>query len=255
MPRKILIVDDDSDFVREFIDTFDDYEFAAASNGAEAIHILKKPNEIDLVILDVNMPGAKGTEVLKEMKAIAPDLGIIILTGYSSENVAIDALKGHADEYIEKPFDIDEMRLAIESLLDAGSGPEGAQGIVNKVEKVKAFVERNCYKKVCLKDAAEAVSLSPKYLSRIFKENTGMGFSEFRLGVKTREARKLLKETGLNIDQISYKLGYQNTESFTRVFKDISGQTPTEFRKKNLTNRNNRHTDNKSAGNGRYRHK
>ena len=57
------------------------------------------------MILDVNMPGSKGTEVLKDIKALYPDLGIIILTGHSSEDVAIEALKGHADEYLEKPLD------------------------------------------------------------------------------------------------------------------------------------------------------
>lgn len=233
MPNKILLVDDDREFRAEFRECFEEYNFVEAANGEDALNILKRPNEIDLVILDVNMPGIKGTEVLKEIKDIAPDLGIIILTGHSSEDVAIEAIKGHADDYLEKPINIDNTREIIDGLLEARAGKGAAAGSMdNKVEKVKRFVDRNCYKKVSLKEAADAVALSPKYLSRIFKEDTGTGFNEYRLSIKLREAKALLKETRLNIDQISYKLGYQNTESFIRLFKEFTGKTPTEYRRK-----------------------
>lgn len=232
MPNKILLVDDDREFRAEFKECFEEYEFTEAGNGEDALTILKRPNEIDLVILDVNMPGIQGTEVLKEIKTIAPDLGIIILTGHSSEDVAIEAVKGHADDYFEKPLRIDKVREGIEDILESKAACGSTDGIENKIDKVKRFIERNCYKKLSIKDAAETVSLSPKYLSRVFKDNTGKGFSDYKLEVKTKEAKKLLATTGLNIDQVAYKLGYQNTESFTRIFKDLVGKTPSEYRKK-----------------------
>jgi len=234
MPNKILLVDDDREFREEFRDSLNEYAIVEAANGEEALNILKKPNDIDLVILDVKMPGINGTEVLKEMKDVVPGLGIVILTGHSSEDVAIEALKGHADDYIEKPLNIDKIKGVIDRLLESKSYANGdASGNeTDKIEKVKSFAERNCYKKLCLKDAAMAVSLSPKYLSRIFKKNTGMGFSEYRLKIKIKEAGALLKVSGYNIDQISQKMGYENTESFIRMFKKITGYTPTEYRKK-----------------------
>lgn len=232
MPSKILLVDDDRDFRAEFREYFDAYEIVEAGDGEEALSVLRKPNEIDLVILDVRLPGAKGTEVLKEMKAIAPDLGIIILTGHSSEDIAIQALKGHADEYLEKPLDIEKTKELLEDMLEARSGPAAAEGVNGKIDRAKRFMERNCYKKVMLEDAARAVSLSPKYFSRIFKEATGTGFTEYRSRIRIKEAKALLKKTGLNIAQIAYKIGYQNMESFTRLFKSSVGQTPTSYRKK-----------------------
>ena len=117
MPNTILLVDDDRDFRDEFKDCFDAYRIVEAGDGDEALRILKKPNDIDLVILDVKMPGIKGTEVLREIREIAPDLGIIILTAHSSEDVAIAALKGHADDYVEKPMNVDKTREIIEGLL------------------------------------------------------------------------------------------------------------------------------------------
>lgn len=233
MPEKLLLVDDDRQFREEFAESLSDYEIIQASNGQEALKILSRPNEIDLVIMDVFMPGLSGTEVLKQMRSKLPGLGIIILTGFSSKDIAIEALKSHADDYLEKPVDIEKAKEIINDILAAKRAPAGllSEGIKGKIEKVKYFVERNCFKKVCLEDAAHAVCLSPKYLSRIFEENTGMRFTEYRLKVKIDQAMALLKKSGYNVDQIADKLGYKNTESFIRQFKKSTGVTPTEYRK------------------------
>jgi YesN/AraC family two-component response regulator len=233
MPDKLLLVDDDREFREEFAESLSDYEVIQADSGQEALKILARPNEIDLVIMDVFMPGLSGTEVLKQIRDNLPGLGIIILTGYSSKDIAIEALKGHADDYLEKPVDVEKAKEIIENILSAKRSPggESSQGIKGKIEKVKHFVERNCFKKVGLEDAARAVCLSPKYLSRIFEEVTGTRFTEYRLKVKITQAMGFLKKSGYNIDQIADKLGYKNTESFIRQFKKITGQTPTEYRK------------------------
>ncbi len=233
MPYTIMLVDDDRDFRDELRDYLDDYQVIEAANGEEAIKVLEKPNEVDLVVLDVVMPGVKGTEVLKKIKQMAPDLGIIIMTGYSTKDVAVQALKGRADDYIEKPLQINKIKSTIDRMLKAKEFDTDRFGndIKGKIERVKRFAERNYHKRVCLKDAATAVCLSPKYLSRIFKQNTGIGFNEYTLEIKIDRAKDLLEKTGYNIEQISDKMGYQNIESFIRIFKKLTGKTPTEYRK------------------------
>jgi two-component system response regulator YesN len=233
MPYNILLVDDDREFREEFRDYLEDYQVIEAGNGEEALELLKKPNVIDLVILDVMMPGLRGTEVLKEMRKIDPDLGIIILTGYSSESVAIEALKGQANDYIQKPVEIDKAKEIIERILETKKEVDiDTVNIEGKIERVKRFVQRNYHKKVCLKDAAQAVYLSPKYLSRVFKQSTGKSFSEYKSKIKMEKAKELLSETGYNVNQLAEKLGYENAESFIRIFKKLAGYTPTEYRKK-----------------------
>lgn len=236
IPNRILLVDDDSIFRSEFRECFQEYGVAEASNGGEALNILKRPHEIDLVILDVRMSGMNGIEVLEKIKKMFPDMRIFILTGYGSKDVAVEALRGKADDYIEKPLDIDKTKELIETALAAKSikrgADYGADDIKSKIERVKDFVQRNCFKKVGLKDAASAVYLSPKYLSRIFKEYAKTGFNEYKLELKINAAKKLLEKSGLNVDQISDKLGYQNSESFIRQFKKFTKRTPTEFRRK-----------------------
>ncbi len=234
MPEKILVVDDEADFRDELKDCLEDYEVIEASDGAQAIKLLKHANEIALIILDVNLPGITGTEVLREIRKTNPNLGIIILTGYSSKDVAIDALKGHADDYIEKPIDIDKLKEVIERILSVKRGDIDISvcDLKGKVEKIKQFIENNWHRKTCLEDAANVVCLSQKYLSRIFKQHTGKNFSEYKLAVKVQKAKYLLTKTGYNVNQVSEKLGYENTESFIRQFKKIAGCTPTSFRKK-----------------------
>ena len=122
MSNRILLVDDDREFRSEFKEYLSEYDVMEAENGADALKILKKANDIDLVILDVKMPGISGTEVLREIRKIDPGLGVIILTAYSSENVAVEALKGHADDYMEKPLDIARVRETIEKILEANEG-------------------------------------------------------------------------------------------------------------------------------------
>ena len=232
MPYTILLVDDDEDLRYEFRELFDDYNIIEASNGKDALEILKKPNEIDLVVLDVIMPGPKGTTVLKEIKSTSPDLAIIILTGHSTKDIAIEALKGKADDYIEKPLNITKAKDIIEMLLKTSGVKKEIDDsdIKNKIERVKQFTEKNYHKKVSLDDVANLIYLSPKYFSRVFKEHTGMGFSDYKLQVKIDKAKEMLETSTSNIDEISYKIGYENTESFIRIFKKITNNTPTEYR-------------------------
>jgi len=209
---------------------------SGAADGKEAMQILRKPNDIDVVLLDVMMPGLNGTDVLRQMKRLSPALAIVILTGYSSKDVAVEALKGHADEYIEKPLDIEKTKEIIERLLqEKRTGKDGCACICeDKIEKVKRFVKRNFQKKVTLKDAAEAVFLSPKYLSRVFKERTHIGFNEYKLRCMLSRSKELLARTGLTVNQISDQIGYQNAESFIRIFEKLTGVTPSGYRRQCL---------------------
>ena len=91
MPAKILLVDDDAIFREEFKDCFEEYGIQEAANGEEALRLLKMPNEIDLVILDVKMYGMDGIEVLNRIKKMDRTLTTIILTASGSKDTVIDA--------------------------------------------------------------------------------------------------------------------------------------------------------------------
>jgi YesN/AraC family two-component response regulator len=234
MTEKILLVDDDRELREELSSLLEGYQVKQASSGEEALAILGRANDIDLVIMDVKMSGISGLDALKKIKLKDPGLSIVILTGYSNKDTAIEALRGHANDFIEKPCEPEKIKEVIERLLKANRRASStvSSGIEEKVAEAKLFLERNCFKKATLDDAAQSACLSPKYLSRIFKEHTGQDFSEYKLKIKIEKSKELLTQSSNNINQISEKLGYENPESFIRQFKKFTHYTPKQYRLK-----------------------
>ena len=234
MSKSILIVDDNEALRNELVDLLEDYNVLEVGTGEGALQILNKANDIGCVVLDVMMPGKSGLEVLGEIKRKNPELSVLILTGHSSKDVAIEALKAKADDYAEKPINIPEFRATIERMMAAAKGePEiSSLDLSGKMAKVKRFIEDNCFKKTQLVDAANSICVSPKYLSRAFKENTGIGFNDYKLKIKIEKSKGLLDSSGHTVEQLAVMLGYENAASFIRQFKKIVGDTPSAFRKK-----------------------
>jgi len=109
-PRhRILIVDDDAgprESLNMILKPF--FNIYLASNGEEALSMIKQ-YPIDLVILDLKMPGIQGTEVLKEIKRQHSEIEVIVLTGYGSLKSAIESIRYGAADYLLKPFNVAEI--------------------------------------------------------------------------------------------------------------------------------------------------
>jgi DNA-binding response OmpR family regulator len=119
MAYKILYADDDASIrnaVRgDIVEA--GYELDEASDGAEAIGKLETGN-YDVLLLDINMPGKSGLDVLKFIREKKLSCRIIMLSGRLGFTVATEALKLGADEYITKPFSVDFLLLAIKRVLE-----------------------------------------------------------------------------------------------------------------------------------------
>jgi YesN/AraC family two-component response regulator len=232
--KNILIVDDDNELRYELKELLGGYHVIEARNGDEALELLRRAYDVGLVILDVILPGGlNGIDLLKKIKHEYPTLNTIIMTGHSSKRVTISALKEHADDYIEKPLSIDQIKKSIEEVLgEPDDEPEiSSLTIKERVERIKHFIQRNRFKKTTLKEASEAACCSPKYLSKMFAQYAAISFVAYKLKVKMDTAKEILKKTGYNVDQISHKLGYENAESFIRQFKKLNGMTPAVYRR------------------------
>jgi len=120
-PGRILLVDDHAAFRSEFMECFSEYDIIEACSGEESLEILKKPNKIDLIFLDVNMPGMNGIQVLEKIRSTNSDVGIIIQTGYGSKEVFLNTLREKVDDYIEKPINIKTTKEIIERILSRSS--------------------------------------------------------------------------------------------------------------------------------------
>lgn len=102
------------------------------------------------------------------------------------------------------------------------------------INKAKKYILEHYMGEINLNDVASAINISAGYLSTIFKQYTGVCFTDFVTEVKMEEAKKLLRETGYKIYEIAEMLGYQNAYYFSKVFKKITGMTPSEFSGKQI---------------------
>ncbi len=116
---KILVVEDEKS-MREVLKILldgENYEVMTASDGLEGLSSLDK-DIFDLVITDMKMPKADGFQVLKKVKEISPDTIVIMITAFGTKETAIEAMKLGAYDYINKPFNIDEIRLIVRRSLE-----------------------------------------------------------------------------------------------------------------------------------------
>jgi DNA-binding NtrC family response regulator len=106
--KKILVVDDEAE-VRAVLRSFlrsKHYDVITASNGTEAVKLVREEHP-HVVLLDINMPGKNGIEVLDEIRAYDPNIGVIMVTGESDEMRGNSTLQKGAFEYIKKPFSLE----------------------------------------------------------------------------------------------------------------------------------------------------
>jgi len=107
----VLLVDDEVDFVEAFSERLEmrNLEIAKAFNGKEALEALQKNHTIEVVILDVKMPGMDGIETLTEIKKKYPLVEVIMLSGHADVESAIEGMKLGAFDYLMKPCEMDQM--------------------------------------------------------------------------------------------------------------------------------------------------
>ena len=107
----ILVVDDEVSFVETFSERLElrDFKVSKAFNGQEALQILAENQNIEVVILDVNMPGKDGIETLAEIKQKHPLVEVIMLSGHVNDASAIDGMKQGAFDYLMKPVEMDQI--------------------------------------------------------------------------------------------------------------------------------------------------
>lgn len=100
------------------------------------------------------------------------------------------------------------------------------------IDEIKAYVEERLEQKVTLKETAAQFSFTPNYLGHLFKEETGQHFSDYLLERKLKLTCSLLEEPTLKIYEIADRMGYKNIVYFNRQFKQATGMSPGEYRKK-----------------------
>jgi len=110
MKVRVLLVDDEEQFVETLAQRLEarDFTVATAFNGDQALEYVRG-KDVDVVVLDVLMPGLSGIDTLREMKRIRPLTEVIMLTGHATVETAIEGMKLGAFDYLMKPTEIEDL--------------------------------------------------------------------------------------------------------------------------------------------------
>ena len=250
-PYTILITEDD-DEVRGLLERELSLHFKiwTAANGKEALRVLEE-EEISLVVSDVMMPEMNGFELCRTIKSQLPfsHIPVILLTALTDERQRIFGITGGADDYIQKPFHTDYVKIKIIHLLQERqklrerlleklrdnklllSEPEKVESIddaflrkfAEQIEAVYADPEYNVEK------LSETLGLSRGHLHRKIKELTGTAPVEFLRTYRLNKATQLLRQNAYTVSEIAYRTGFSSPAYFSKCFKAVYGVTPTEY--------------------------
>ncbi len=137
---KILVVEDEKS-MREVLKILlegENYEVVTASDGVAGLSFVEK-DIFDLVITDMKMPKVDGFEVLKKIKEVSPETIVIMITAFGTTESAVEAMKLGAYDYINKPFNIDEIRLIVKKAIEKKRLSEELSVLRQKVETTYAL--------------------------------------------------------------------------------------------------------------------
>ena len=115
----VLIVDDEKN-IRSHLATYVrglGHRAETAADGAEALAVLERL-DVDVVLSDVRMAGMDGVELLREMRRRRPDAVVVLMTAYATVRGAVEAMREGAYDYLVKPFELDEVGLLLERILE-----------------------------------------------------------------------------------------------------------------------------------------
>lgn len=238
---KLLIVDDEKK-IRDGIASLYDWQNlgfqvdSCLENGRLAIdYILQHP--VDVVLCDIRMPVLDGIAFAKYIYDYNIDTRVVFLSGYSDFELAQKAIRYKVTDYILKPttyvetFTVfNKIREDLDNENQSADTPQTDERNFQVTHYIKHYVSKNLATASLNKIALE-LNLTPNYLSKIFKEQTNITFTEYLIQKKLDYACELLQNVNFKVYEVSLMCGYDNPKNFAKTFRQYIGCTPQEYRK------------------------
>lgn len=214
------------------------------SNGLDAMLRVSEmgPDDLDVVIADIEMPVVDGLKFIAHAKSKLPDVCIIVLSGYNDFEYARQAMRSGATDYFLKPMDKSEVfrllhRCEQEKRLK-GKEPSGVEAEKTEeatptgvIEQIRNLVDKEYNRSLDLKYIAGKVGFNPSYISKLFSQDTGETITDYINRVRMDKAKQfLLDHPSLKVYEIAHLVGYHDKVYFQKLFKKTVGATPLEYR-------------------------
>ena len=249
-----IIIDDEKWVVKSLIATLKDMEHfqivAELYDGLSAIRYLKE-NQPDLAFVDVRLPGMSGLEILQESTRLGLKTLFIVISGHAEFAYAQKAMLHNAIGYCLKPFSHSELSDAVSkayALLEkrretedtaaaaAASTIPSADSFGNVASKGKSvaamvdYINSHYMEDISIQTLADLCSINPNYAGQLFKQKMNQTFNSYLSNLRIRQAIHLLTNTDMPVALVAASVGYQDYFYFAKVFKKITGVTPSSYR-------------------------
>ena len=247
----LLVVEDHFD-LRNFIceQLEDDYSIIEAEDGEKGLALAEELIP-DLVISDIMMPKMDGYRLCKEIKTNIKTnhIPVILLTAKAALESKLEGLETGADDYLIKPFNTDELKARVRNLIlirqqmrekfRSEMVLRPAEVIVPSNQKV--FIENltriiEAYiddERFSVEQLSKEMGMSRSQLHRKVKALTNQSPNEFIRSYRLQRAAELIRKQAGNFAEIAYKVGFSSQAYFTKLFQDMFGKTPSEYKKQN----------------------
>ncbi len=254
MKYKVLVAEDElierkvlcktlNKYLGELCDVFE------SKNGREALEVYAQ-EQPQIAILDIEMPGINGLEVARRIRENGKPCVIMFLTGFDKFSYAKQAISVHAMEYLLKPYNEQELIFAVEEAIQLASGfaqeaaasvltqktvaaaEENAENVrISRIrEDIRSFIEAHYKENLSMQYAAQVMGYSEAYFCKLFKQCFHVNFSVYLNEYRIEKAKEMMCNPRINLKDISQACGYSDSNYFARVFKRLTGQTPSEYR-------------------------
>ena len=253
--KTILVVDDEPrtrEGVRKTLEAWSagKYNIVLAESGVEALEWLDS-NQANLLITDIRMPEIGGLELVEKLGSLAHPPVVIIISGHPEFDYAQRALQFGVVEYLLKPLD----KVKLVEAVEKGLQREQEMNRIVRMEKLVdvklmetaqeektysaqvrealQFVDSHLGEAITMREVAEHIHTNASYFSVLFKEQTGLTFSDYLTRRRIQRAKELLTNTQLSIADIAEQVGYQTAKYFVKVFRSHENLSPSQYRQSN----------------------
>jgi two-component system, response regulator YesN len=245
-----VIIDDEKWVVKSLAATIKDQEYfkisGEAYDGLSGLELIKQVKP-ELAFVDIQMPGMGGLDLLKAVNELhTVSTLFIIISGYAEFAYVQKAMFHNAIGYCLKPFSrselLDSMLKAYQVLekLPKNTVPETVEAYDNSARLIKVenkmvqnmlnYTNSQYANDISIQDLADLCSINPNYASQLFSQEVGETFSSYLTNLRIDKSIRLLSNTDLPVSVIALQVGYRDYFYFAKVFKKITGVTPTTYR-------------------------
>ena len=243
----VLLVEDNADvrlYIREEIK--DQFNVLEAQNGMEGFKIANNRN-IDLIVSDIMMPETDGLELCKKIKTNlnTSHIPVILLTARTSDDYKLKGLEKGADDYVFKPFNATVLSARIKNLIenrkllrqrfgkelslsprDVTVTSPDEKFLTNTLEVVEKHISDSGFN---VDRLVEAMGMSRSVFYRKLKNLTGQSANDFIKTIRLKRSAQILSQNKLTISEVSYEVGFNDPQYFSKCFHKHFGKTPSQF--------------------------